>query len=151
MPEYEIVHRTKPREIKYVRRVPYGRRWEDASELKLKNYLQFGKLAHSAGDKKKETDLSPAAEAVKIGMLPVGRIPTRTATEEEYRDIVRFAIERGLSIPEAKVILYNKQVISKRVELKEAVHERISINDFRFLPPSPVLFLPLRTHPYKRQ
>ncbi len=151
MPEYETVHRTNPRETEYVRRVPYGRKWEDASELKLKNYLQFGKLAHSAGDEKKETDLSPAAEAVKIGMKPVGRKPTRTATEEEYRDIVRFAMERGLPIPEAKVILYNKQVISKRVELKEAVHKRVLIGDFRFLLPTHVLSLPLHTRPYKHQ
>jgi len=129
MPEYETVHRTKPRKIDYPRRVPYGRKLEDASELKRKNYLQFAKLAHSAGDEKKETDLSPAAEAVKTGMRPVGQKSTRTATEEEYRGLIRFAIEQGLPLPKARVVFYNKQVVSKRVELKEAVHERVSIRE----------------------
>lgn len=127
MPEYETVRRMKPREIEYVRRVPYGRTWEEASELKKKNYLQFAKLAHSATDERKETELSPAAEAVKTSMKPIGQKPSRTATEEEYRNLVQFAIERGLPIPKAEVIRYNERVLVERVRLKEAVYEKVAM------------------------
>lgn len=127
MTEYETVHRVKPHETKYVRRVPYGRTWEDASELKKKNYLQFAKLAHSATDETKTTELPPAAEAVKTSMKPIGQKPSRTATEEEYRNLVQFAIERGLPIPRAEVIRYNVQVMVERVKLKEAIYEKVAI------------------------
>lgn len=127
MLEYETVRRMKPRKTEYVRRVPYGRKWEEASELKKKNYLQFAKLVHSATYKTKTTELSPAAEAVKTSMKPIGQKPSRTATEEEYRNLVQFVIERGLPIPKAEVIRYNERVLVERVKLREAVYEKVAI------------------------
>jgi len=99
--QYELVHRTTPNDIVFIRKKT--NRNVDSTFFRLKSAIQFAKIARSCrGMKGYINGLLPVAYAIHTQMKPVGRMinpkPLVMLTVEDYTDLERQAAIRNLPL-----------------------------------------------------
>lgn len=99
--QYELVHRTIPNDITFIRRKT--NRNVDTTFFRLKSAIQFAKIARSCrGMKGYINGLLPVAYMIHTQMKPVGRMitpkPLVMLTVEDYIDLEKQAAIRNIPL-----------------------------------------------------